>query len=177
MPRSPISKFQPQYDPTRIHELAAEDLASPYRGGTYASADQAMENAGNRIVNGISTRLDANVIYEWKSPRRMDVFGKNSDADVAQALQDAINPRSVRKAVAALTRLEGVGVKMASAILTAMFPHKYTVLDFRSLHAMGVKNGESIGLYLHYLRACLYGAAIRGNTTRFRPGELAMVED
>ena len=61
---------------------------------------------------------------------------------------------------------QGVSVKMASAILTAMFPHKYTVLDFRSLDAIGVENFESIRLYLHYLTACKNMAKRYGVTLR-----------
>lgn len=159
-------KFQLRYSPADIPRFAAEYLAEVTQGRTGAQWDQEMENAGKNIVNGSGTRNDANTIYRWKSRRRMDLFRRNSDAEVAQALKDAIGARSVRKALDALTQLEGVGVKMASAILTALFPNRYTVLDVRALEAFGLGNGDSVRLYLLYLRACRnmarkYGVELR----------------
>src|SRR5581483_7660215 len=120
--RKPAPKFQLQFDHARIPELARQYLAQRYQGGTNADADRAMENAGERIVSGLQSatntelRQQADLIYDWKSPRRKDLFLKNSDQAVADALREAASAKSVRKALAALTELDGVGVKMASAV-------------------------------------------------------------
>jgi hypothetical protein len=68
----------------------------------------------------------------------------------------------VKEAVRALTALEGVGVKMVSAILTAINPNHYTVLDFRALEALGAED-EELTLYVLYVEACRAMAKKFGN--------------
>ncbi|HTV57102.1 MAG TPA: hypothetical protein VMI06_19575, partial [Terriglobia bacterium] len=58
--------------------------------------------------------------------------------------------------------LAGVGVKMASAILTAIDPKRYTVLDYRALEALGTKNSDNVDLYISYVKACRSMAAQHG---------------
>ncbi len=55
---------------------------------------------------------------------------------------------------------------MASAILTAMDPERYTVLDVRALEALGVKDGDDIDLYVAYVEACRRLAKQYGVTLR-----------
>jgi hypothetical protein len=140
--------FQLQYDPADIPKLAAKYMA------TWAKADGEMEAAGRRIASGELTRTNLEVIYRWKSARRIGLLANNTDATIAQALKRAISAKEVREAVRSLTCLEGVGVKMASAILTAIDPERYTVLDVRALDALGVENSEDIDLYVLYVEAC-----------------------
>jgi hypothetical protein len=46
-------------------------------------------------------------------------------------------------------------VPVASAILTAIDPERYTVIDFRALEALGNKsNDRTVNFYLAYLDAC-----------------------
>jgi hypothetical protein len=135
----------------------ASYLTSPYRGGTLADADRKMEEAGERLVRGPFNLMDVETIVEWKSARRMDRFRLNSPEEVEVSITQAIEATSaanVRGAVSALTKLAGVKVKMASAILTAMFPNLYTVCDFRASRALGVEDGNSLRFYVAYLAAC-----------------------
>jgi len=53
-------------------------------------------------------------------------------------------------------------VKMASAILTAMFPTLYTVCDFRASDALGQEDFSSLRYYIEYLEACQRLAAQYG---------------
>lgn len=81
---------------------------------------------------------------------------------VEAAVKDAIaatHAADVRSAIQSLTRLSGVGLKMASAILTAMFPTLYTVCDFRASHALGQKDFSSLRYYIEYLAECRAMAA------------------
>lgn len=140
-----VAAVRLQYDPVLIPELAAKYLRTPYKSVTAADADRLIEEAGRRLVNGPFHIEDAKTIVEWKSPRRMDQFNLNSldrdEAAIRQAIE-ATKAGDVQGAVKALTKLVGVKVKMASAILTAMFPTLYTVRDFRASHATGVKDGS-----------------------------------
>ena len=149
-----IAGFRLQYDPADIRTLAGEYMETPYKGRTAADEDREMEAAGRRITNGETTRENAEKVYRWKSARRMDLFVQNTDGKIEQALTSAIAARTAREAIECLTRLKGVGIKMASAILTAMFPELYTVSDFRASEALGVKDGNDVEFYIVYLEAC-----------------------
>src|SRR2546425_5359770 len=129
--------FQLQYDPTDIPKLAAEYMAK------LADKDQEMEGAGRRIANGDTSRSNVEVVYRWKSPRRIGLLDNNTDAEIEQALKAATRAENVKGAVCSLISLHGVGGKMASAILTAIHPERYTVLDVRALVALGVENSEN----------------------------------
>src|SRR5262249_29969502 len=79
----------------------------------------------------------------------------NTDADIADALKLATLAHSDRCAMAVLLGLHGVAVPVASAILTAINPARYTVIDFRALPSPGYKEPDrSIELYLAYLSFC-----------------------
>jgi len=134
--------FRLQYDPVLIPQLAAKYLRTPYKRGTAADADRVMEEAGWRLVNGPFDLEDAKTVVGWKSARRMDQFKLNRPERVEAAIREAIEATKagdVERAVKTLAKLAGVKLKMASAILTAMFPTLYTVCDFRASHAVGVK--------------------------------------
>jgi hypothetical protein len=54
-----------------------------------------------------------------------------------------------------LLGLRGVAVPVASAILTAIKPSRYAVIDFRALESLGCKSlDRTIDFYLRYLRFC-----------------------
>jgi hypothetical protein len=56
-----------------------------------------------------------------------------------------------------------VDVPVASAIMTAIDPGRYTILDFRALFSLGVERSfNSVGFYLAYLAACRRIAAAAG---------------
>ena len=152
--RSLPLNFQLQYDYADIAKLSAEYLTTLYKGRRAADWDREMEEAGRRMVNGEVTRDNAETVYKWKSPRRMDLFVQNTNEEIAEALTRAIAAENPTDAVESLTTLEGVGVKMASAILTAMFPELYTVCDFRASEALGVEDGNDVDFYVAYLDAC-----------------------
>lgn len=67
----------------------------------------------------------------------------------------AVHARTERAAVAVLCGLRGVEIPVASAILTAIDPKRYTIIDFRALEALGVENSwHTVDSYLAYLEHC-----------------------
>jgi hypothetical protein len=70
--------FQLQYDPTDIPKLAAEYMAE------FGADDRGMEDAGRRIASGDVSRPNLEVIYRWKSARRIRLLGQNTDAEIEQ---------------------------------------------------------------------------------------------
>jgi hypothetical protein len=152
--------FQLQYDPAEIRILEAEYLE------TSKEDDQEMEDAGKRIASGDYRRENLEAICRWKSVRRIGLLSYNTDSEIELALKRAIGAADVKEAVDSLTPLDGVGVKMASAILTAIDPERYTVLDFRALEALGLDDSEDADLYVFYVEACRRMAENYGVTMR-----------
>src|SRR6266852_5957168 len=109
-----------------------------------------MERAGRCLVNRPCRFACVVIIVLWKSHRPVWLFVQNKPPDVEAAIKAAIaatHARDVRRAVMSLTSLKGVGLKMASAILTAMFPTIYTVCDIRASQALGQKDYGSPRYY------------------------------
>lgn len=133
-----------------------------------ASQDDSALFAGKRIASGEYSKDNLRTIATWKSPRRAALIDDNEEGDIAVALKFAAAPTTPEAlAVAVLTALHGVGIPMASAILTAINPDRFTVLDFRALQSLGVENWpDTLGLYVSYLKACRELAAKHGKSLR-----------
>jgi hypothetical protein len=126
--------------------------------------------AGKRIKAGSYTRENLIIIFDWKTGGRgRSRLANNTDEEMAEALDVATHAKTDRIAIAALCGLHGVGVPVASAILTAIYPEKFTIIDFRALETLGVPRDrqkfdlESYLTYLNYCRgtASRYGVALR----------------
>jgi hypothetical protein len=140
-------KFRLQFDPAWITGLAK-------RYG-YESDDDALA-AGRQIASGDCGRQQLVTIFEWKTKGRgrSRLLG-NSDPEIADALNLASHAKTDRAAIAVLLGLQGVQVPVASAILTAIYPKRYTVIDFRALEALGCDSKDrSVNFYLAYLKTC-----------------------
>jgi hypothetical protein len=139
--------FVLQFDPSEIPRLAQ-------RYG-YQQDDEAFA-AGRKIVAGDYSRETLKVIVRWKSARKIAFIDDNTDAEIAKALRFVCDIRTTEKsAVETLDRLHGVGVPMATAILTMINPEKYTVIDVRALESLGLSKWDgSAGFYIDYLQAC-----------------------
>lgn len=140
--------FALQFDPSEIPALAA-------RYGY--EQDNEVLAAGARIASGDYGRENLKVIVRWKSARRIAFIDHNTDSEIARALRFASNERtSEGSAIETLDGLHGVGVPMASAILTAVFPTKYTIIDVRALESLGVTQwpNDSAEYYMRYLQKC-----------------------
>jgi len=151
--------FELQFDAAEIPALA-----SRYE---YTLEDAAF-NSGERIRSGSCSRENLMVIFRWKTGGRgVSRLGKNSDVEIEDALRLAVKAQTERAAISVLTGLYGVDIPVASAVLTAIDPEKYTILDFRALEALGnPTSNRSVGFYLVYLKACRRLAASHGVTLR-----------
>jgi hypothetical protein len=109
-----LHEFTLQFDPPEIDALV--ERYNPVQ-------DENALHAGRRIASGDYSRESLKVIVNWKSHRRAALIDKNKDNHIAVALQfatAATTPETM--AIAVLTALHGVGIPMASAILTAIDP-------------------------------------------------------
>jgi hypothetical protein len=138
--------FHLQFSPVEIDGLADR----------YPDDDSPALNAGRRIAGGDYRRANLDIIFHWKTKGR----GKsrllhNTDTEIEEALRLAARASTERAAMAVLCGLDGVDVPVASAILTAIDPQRYTVIDFRALESLGTKcSTVTLGFYLAYLKHC-----------------------
>lgn len=138
-----------------------------------AARDRYLENAserqredaafksGKRIAAGEIDPGLLDPIIDWKSSRpKSRIKIGNTPYELSEALQVAVSAKQVRTAVGVLRGLNGVDVAMASAMLTAIKPDMYTVIDWRALNALGVKKSWlTVDDYLEYLGFCKVNAA------------------
>ena len=112
--------------------------------------------AGTRVASGDYSAENLGVIFKWKTRNRgVSRLSKNTAAEIADALRLAILAETDRSAISVLRGLSGVETPVASAILTTINPERYTVIDFRALHALGTETADrSVPFYLLYLSYC-----------------------
>jgi hypothetical protein len=116
--------------------------------------EEAAYEAGASIRKGEYTLVNLEAIVRWKSERVVHYLIANSRETIRQALRVAASPNaSVQEAVGALTALHGVDLPIASAIMAAIFPEKYAVLDFRTLEALGHARHD-VDFYAEYVAFC-----------------------
>ncbi len=142
-----VSRFKLQFRPAKIPELANRFSFTE---------DKAALAAGDRIRGGEYTRKRLSEIFEWKTKGRGRArLERNTNSEIADALELAVSAKTERAAVAVLRGLHGVDVPVASAILTAIDPERFTVIDFRALEALGTKCASpTVDFYIAYLNAC-----------------------
>jgi hypothetical protein len=139
--------FQLEIEPPKIN-----DLAQRYD----SREDEKPLQAGRDIRDGAHSRANLITIFDWKTNGRgRKRLCANTDIEIADALRIAVEAKTERASVAVLCGLNGVAVPVASAILTAIDPNRYTIIDFRALEALGYTGSDrTINFYLGYLSKC-----------------------
>lgn len=105
---------------------------------------------------------DVEWIVRWKSNRSIGYFRRNDWETIEYYLDKVRQAPRISWQVNLLTNLEGVSVKMATAILLFTDPSRHTVLDWRAwavLHEAGylpyrIGTSSTTEDYLVYLGAC-----------------------
>lgn len=112
---------------------------------------------------------------EWKSPRVIRHYRRNSAATIRRVSRAVLASHSERKRMELLTSLRGVSVPMASAILTLIDPQRYGVIDIRvwqllfaidSVRRNPQGRGFTFNHWYQYLRQLRYHAKEMGVSAR-----------
>ena len=141
------------------------DAASRSKSGM--AREKAAMDAGIELANGSNDVRHLETIAHWKSARRRALLQKNSERVLMAALDIARSSADASEKIRVLKSLDGVGVRMGSAILTAMYPERYTVIDVRALDSLGVRGHvDDFSLYPVYLEFCIATAADLGMPLR-----------
>jgi hypothetical protein len=126
-------------------------------------------------VRGAFTRAEFRRMCRWKSPRARLLWEANSAHRVRAVARAVLATRSERRRMELLTSLHGVGVPIASAILTLIDPRRYGVLDIRcwqllftirSVNTNQRGQGFTIPQWEEYLSALRHHARRLGVTAR-----------
>lgn len=142
--------------------LEEQEVAYEVEEDQYAEEIDRLETLPLAFDDGSWTVEEVEWIVRWKSSRSIGYFERNDREEVKHLVSDALNATSVSEKVEILTRLDGVQVRMASAILLFVNPDRFTVLDWRAwdvLHENGYLPDEmpddpTVEDYLLYLGAC-----------------------
>ena len=91
----------------------------------------------------------------WKSVRQKHNYLVNKKI-VEKVTKEAFKETDERKKMEELCKLKGVGIPMASAILTIVFPNKYAVIDIRCIEMLNklnltIKKHITLNVWLEYL--------------------------
>jgi hypothetical protein len=147
-----VAYFQLQPAETELQQLA--ELYWKNTDKREKELESAAFEAGEAIRNGDYSLANVEAIVRWKSERVVHYLIANSNEKIKRVLAVAASPEATTEAaVKALLELHGVDIPMASAILTAIFPERYTVLDLRALEALGHARHD-VKFYEEYLDFC-----------------------
>jgi hypothetical protein len=120
--------------------------------------------AGAAIRTGEHTLANLETIVRWKSDRVVHYLIGNSEQKIREALDIVADPKTpLRTSIETLTRLRGIDITVATAILAAIHPDLYAVLDFRALEALGHArhNIDFYQQYVEYLRMIAHNLEIK----------------
>jgi hypothetical protein len=147
-----VAYFQLQPAEAELQQLAEQYWQKA--GEKEHELEKAAFEAGESIRNGDYTLANLEAIVRWKSERAVHYLIGNSSEKIRRVLAVAGSPNSsTEAAVSALLELHGVDLPVASAILAAIYPERYTVLDYRALEALGHARHD-VHFYEEYLDFC-----------------------
>jgi hypothetical protein len=147
-----VAYFQLQPAEAELQQLAEQYWQKA--GEKQHELEKAAFEAGEAIRDGEYSLANLEAIVRWKSERTVHYLIANSNEKIKRVLAVAASDESsTEAAVKALLELHGVDITVASAILAAIFPERYSVLDFRSLEALG-HAPHDVHFYEEYLAFC-----------------------
>jgi len=147
-----VAYFQLQPAEADLQQLAEQCWEKA--GEKEHELETAAFEAGEAIRSGDYSLANLEAIVRWKSERAVHYLIGNSDEKIRRVLSVAASSNSTTEsAIKALLELHGVDITLASAIMAAIFPDRYTVLDYRSLEALGHARHD-VQFYEEYVAFC-----------------------
>jgi len=86
--------------------------------------------------NGFLTQEEFLKICLWKTPRAKKKYLDNTKETIEKTTKKAFAETNEIKKIQTLCKLNGVGIPVASAILTVINPKKYGVIDIRCIQTL-----------------------------------------
>jgi hypothetical protein len=163
--------------PDRAYPDLLALLAAHIVRDEYAQTAAVLMQVAPALARGYLTTEEFLAICRWKEPRQRmrRHWQRNDDAHVAACSRSALATNDERQRMEALLALHGVGIAVASALLTMLDPTRYGVIDVRAwqvlyrygmVHTNPAGRGFSIEEWLVYLAVVRDLAAQFGVTAR-----------
>jgi hypothetical protein len=89
----------------------------------------------NLPLEGITYEILKNIV-SWKAARVKGYIKEEDNEFIKEVTRIAFSTQNERLKLEILTLLEGVSIRMASAILMFCYPEEYTVMDVRALDSL-----------------------------------------
>jgi hypothetical protein len=104
--------------------------------------DQILNEFGTMArKRGYYNKREFMAICLWKSSRQKNNYKTNSQEDIRSITRNAFRATDEQERIKTLCKLKGVGVPVASALLTIYNPQKYAIIDIRCVEIL-FENGE-----------------------------------
>ena len=132
-----VKKFRREWDDKPIEYLDGSGDWTEDADPLFGSISEAIQSREFELSVAELQRIS-----QWKlqSSRNDSNITQNTDEAVTRQFRSAITASTDREAVDLLTELSGVGVPMASTMLTVAEPSQYAIIDYRAFRALaGVK--------------------------------------
>jgi len=128
------------------------------------------EELSHSYRRGYLTKPELVEICMWKSPRAIRRIKSNSEDMVRRATGEAFTTKFEKRKMEALMELRGVGIPMASSILTLTNPKDYGVIDIRVwslLYKLGAVNSNRKGANFTFKQWYRYLSILRYFARKF----------
>lgn len=99
-----------------------------------------IQNAPGIIDRGYLTKLELQIIGEWKTPRSKSRIASNSEDFITEVTQIAFSTKNEKLRIEILNLLVGVGWPTASVLLHFYHKERYPIIDFRALYSLNCEH-------------------------------------
>jgi hypothetical protein len=131
------------------------ELISSYNHESrYAKNKGILDTAGKNIRDkGYLNRDEFLMITHWKSPRSIRKVELNSNEVIKEITKLVFKTNNEEVKIRILNSLDGIGIPIASAILTIPYPEKYGIIDVRAWQTLFDYSKKSFNIkdWLSYL--------------------------
>ena len=132
-----LRKFRDVWEENPIEYLDESGAWRKDADPLFASISDAIASRDNELSVAELQRIS-----QWKlqSSRNDSNVTQNSTEAVTRQFQSALQASTDAEAIRTLTELSGIGVPMASTVLTVARPSQYAIIDYRAFRGLaGVK--------------------------------------
>lgn len=136
-----LKKFQREWEDKPIEYLDESENWQEDSDPLFGSISDAIKSRDCELSVAELQRIS-----QWKlqSSRNHSNIQENTDEAVTQQFQSAITAATDREAIDALTELSGIGVPMASTMLTVAKPSHYAIIDYRAFRGLAGAKPEIV---------------------------------
>lgn len=144
------AEFEKLWDARPIEYLDRAGEWSHDADPLFGSISEAIQSRDYALTVGELRRIST---WKLQSGRNDSNVEENTDEQISRRVRAAIDASSDKKAVDELLELSGVGVPMASTVLTMARPSEFAIIDYRAFRALAAAKSNLFELALYPVSA------------------------